>query len=225
MRTPFLCAAMLAAFALPTAAHAQQQSVPAQSSGQDQQGPLPISLGRYRLGMQRSELPPSMPCVKDNPEFRQRGDWCTPRPGVGLVIVHDTVAAIWVLSVHDGRDRIGLWRTRWMPRAKLLFGRTSDQVICAAPADQTFGGPLMICAVDSSDLHTPHTQMGTQPLEAGWFTAQHTRLARVLVRDLIRVGPDGRVLSIGSKVAFVLQCWPGEDNPVFTAGCVAPPFR
>jgi len=186
--------------------------------------PLTISLGGYRLGMARRELSREMACERDDAEFRQRGHWCTPRPGLRLVVVRDTVVAIWVLST-EPTDTAGLleqWRSDWLPRAERAFGRRRDELECG----QLFGNPV-VCRLDAADqVGVRDATAESPPTAAWWIGPEDARRAGVIVEGgTIVISPEGQVRVAEQQVAFVLQCWPGERRPTLSPACVAPPYR
>jgi hypothetical protein len=215
MRAPFAFALVMLVLAMPSATTAQQKPRGA---------PLTISLGGYRLGMSRRELPADMPCERDNAKLRQRGNWCTPRPGVGLVVVRDTVVAVWLLRTEraDTTSVLARWRSDWLPRAEHAFGRPQDQLECY----QLFGNP-MACALDSVG-GSGEVQATPEhfPVTAWWIGPEGARRARMILEGMkISVISEGQAPVAEYHVAFVLQCWPGERQPTVTARCVAPPYR
>jgi hypothetical protein len=215
MCVPFAFALVMLVLAMPSAATAQHTP-----SG----APLTISLGGYRLGMSRRELPAGMPCERDNARLRQRGNWCTPRPGVGLVVVRDTVAAVWLLRTEhaDTTSVLVRWRSDWLPRAAHAFGRRPDELECY----RLFDNP-MACALDS--VGRPGEVQATPehfPVTAWWIGPEGARRARMILEGMrISVISEGQAPVAEYHVAFVLQCWPGARQPTFTARCVAPPDR
>jgi hypothetical protein len=215
MRTRLAFASVLLVLATPGAAAAQQQPRGA---------PLATSLGGYRLGMSRRELPADMPCQRDNAELRQRGNWCTPRPGVGLVVIRDTVAAIWLLRNErpDTLDALAQWRVGWLPRAERAFGRRPDELEC-----WSILGTRAACALESAGRSgVTQATVGNSPVAAWWIGPEDARRARVVLERLrLTVVRADSAPMAEYQLAFVLQCWPGERRPAFTANCIAPPFR